>query len=261
MELNPADYARTDLAIVTREVNKIFSMPVMILFRYGHKATLSIIDRRLNKVDQSRDVLQKVTLIKDINLTQPHRAHIEILFDLSLVELTQKFKVTNFAELHKAWQKALDSSELNKKFFTELSNWYFWALKNVTFPKDAGANIEVRNATSVIRLITRLIFIWFIKEKYLVPDELFNQTKLKKILKYRDPKESTYYRAILQNLFFATLNQEMNTPEKPNNRQFRGKSKQPNGRDQHFGITNLYRYEDYFQNPSEACYYFQEFLS
>ena len=44
----------------------------------------------------------------------------------------------------------------------------------------------------------------------------------------------------------------MNTPEKPNNRQFRCKSKQLNGRDQHFGITNLYRYEDYFQKPSEA---------
>ena len=32
---------------------------------------------------------------------------------------------------------------------------------------------EVRNATNVIRLITRLIFIWFIKEKKLVDDILF----------------------------------------------------------------------------------------
>jgi adenine-specific DNA-methyltransferase len=110
-----------------------------------------------------------------------------------------QFGFTNFVELHRAWQKALDSSELNKKFFKELSNWYFWALKNVTFPEDAGTDEEVRNATSIIRLITRLIFIWFIKEKNLVPEELFNQRKLQNILKNIDPKESTYYKAILQN--------------------------------------------------------------
>lgn len=252
LELVDRDYTRTELAVITREINKIFGMPVMILFRHGDTVTLAIIDRRLNKRDDTQDVLEKVTLIKDIIFASPHRAHIEILFDLSSNELQRQFGFTNFVELHRAWQKALDSSELNKKFFKELSNWYFLALQNVAFPKGAGADVELRNATSVIRLITRLIFIWFIKEKGLVPDELFNQGKLQSILKYNDPEESTYYKAILQNLFFATLNQEMNTLKEPNNRQFRARSKHPDGRDQHFGITNLYRYKDYFQNPTEA---------
>lgn len=41
--------------------------------------------------------------------------------------------------------------------------------------------------------------LWFIKEKNLVPEDLFNQRKLQNILKNIDPKESTYYKAILQN--------------------------------------------------------------
>ena len=62
-------------------------MPVMVLFKYGGYLTLSVIKRRLHKKDESRDVLKKVTLIKDIKIEDPHRAHIEILFDLSLEEL------------------------------------------------------------------------------------------------------------------------------------------------------------------------------
>jgi len=251
-------YTRTQLASITREVNKLFPMPVMVLFRHGDTLTLSIINRRLHKHDKSKDVLEKVTLIKDINFVSPHRAHIEILFDLSLNELYSQYGFTNFVELHQSWQKALDSSELNKRFFKEIANWYFWALQNVTFSKDAGKDEEIRNATSVIRLITRLIFIWFIKEKQLVPDDLFDQRKLKRILNYSDTNGSTYYKAILQNLFFATLNQEMNTPSKPDNRKFRSRSKSPDGRDPHYNITSLYRYEDYFQNPSEVLKLFSE---
>ena len=65
----------------------------------------------------------------------------------------------------------------------------------------------------IIRLITRLIFVWFLKEKDLVPDALFEEDNLSKLLTSLDAQESTYYKAVLQNLFFATLNQEMNTSE------------------------------------------------
>ena len=174
--LQGESYTRTDLAQITREVNKLFTMPVMILFQHGQTLTLSIINRRLHKRDSSKDVLEKVTLIKDIRIANPHRAHVEILFDLSLAELYRVHNFSNFVELHKAWQKTLDSSELNKKFFKEIADWYFWAVNEVTFPQEAGPD-ETRNATSVIRLITRLIFVWFLKEKGLVPDELFNRAK------------------------------------------------------------------------------------
>lgn len=130
-------YSRTELSGITRAVNRLFPMPAMLLFRHGDTLTLAVINRRLHKLDSSKDVLEKVTLIKDIRLVQPHRAHIEILCDLSLDSLRERHDFSNFVTLHAAWQKSLDSSELNKRFFLEVANWYFWALKYAEFPKDA----------------------------------------------------------------------------------------------------------------------------
>ena len=53
------------------------------------------------------------------------------------------------------------------------------------------------------------MFVWFIKQNGLVPTSLFDASYLKTILKDFDPQSQTegeYYNAILQNLFFGTLN-------------------------------------------------------
>ena len=84
-----------------------------------------------------------------------------------------------------------------------------------------------------------------------MPDALFNPNDLDDILNNLDSQESTYYKAILQNLFFATLNQEMNTARQPNNRRFRGE------RRQHYNITSLYRYKNYFIAPDDALQQFE----
>lgn len=251
--LKQGSYTRSQLAGITREVNKMFASPVLILFQYGTKFSIAIITRRINKRDSSRDVLEKVTLIQDIDTNTPHRAHLEILADLSVSMLYPQEKFSNFVELQKAWEKVLDTSALNKKFYAELSNWYFWALGKVTFPEGEGKDSpETRNATSVIRLITRLMFTWFLKQKGLVPQQLFDQRELTNLLNYADPNGSTYYKAILQNLFFATLNKPMNSPEDPDSRKFRSRNTRPSGRDGNRLVTNLYRYESYFKDTVRA---------
>lgn len=250
IDLKQQNYARTQLSQITREFNKAFpEKPVMLLFKHGLFLTLAIVDRRVNKLNKDKDVLQKVTLIKDISINSPHRAHLEILFELDFFELYRDASFENFVDLHTAWQKKLDTSELNKKFYRELANWYFWACQHVVFPADAEPNAEKRNAVNLIRLITRLMFVWFLKEKGLVPSEFFNKSKLDSILLYGDKKDSTYYKAILQNLFFATLNQEMNTPEAPEKRKFKRTGLQQD-------ITNLYSYRSFFKNPKEALQLF-----
>ena len=257
VKLNGETYARSALANITREINKLYAMPALLIFQHGQALTFAIINRRPSQRDGDRDVLEKVTLIKDIDVRNPHRAHLEILTDLSLGVLYHQHGFTNFLELHQAWQKTLDTSELNKRFFKEIADWYFWAVGKATFPSNTGesvgavSNRDVRNATCIIRLITRLIFVWFLKEKDLVSDALFNEDDLSELLTNLDAQESTYYKAILQNLFFATLNQEMNTPEKPNNRKFRGEGRQ------HYNITSLYRYKRYFTDPDEALHLFE----
>ena len=251
VKLKGDTYSRTALANITREINKLYAMPALLIFQHGQALTFAIINRRPSQRDGHRDVLEKVTLIKDIDVVNPHRAHLDILAELSLDALYQQHEFTNFLELHQAWQQTLDTSELNRRFFKEIADWYFWAVDRVTFPSDAGDDEIVRNATGIIRLITRLIFVWFLKEKGLVPSVLFNENDIAALLTCIDPQDSTYYKAILQNLFFATLNQEMNTPEKPNVRKFRGEGRQ------HYNITSLYRYKRYFKDPEAALRLFE----
>ncbi|MBC8527169.1 MAG: N-6 DNA methylase [Candidatus Cloacimonetes bacterium] len=252
IKLKDENYARGKLSKITRELNKLFPMPVMILFKIGNKLTFSIINRRPNKIKRDKDVLEKVTLIKDIDILNPHRAHIDILYDLSLKELSKEYEFTNFFQLHNAWQKVLDISELNNKFYQELSNWYFWALTKVHFPKLEKETQENSNSIALIRLLTRLIFVWFIKEKGLVPNMLFKKPEIDKYIKKTDKTQSTYYKAILQNLFFATLNLEMNK-DKPCARKFierHGYYSQQN-------LMPAYRYSRFFKKPNEALKIFE----
>ena len=233
VELSDQEYTRTQLADFTRSLNKVFPMPVMVLFKYGPHLTIAAVQRRVNKRDESKDVIErnKVTLIRDIRYREPHRAHLEILSDLSLASLTAKKAITHFAELDREWRRQLDTKELNERFYKELANWFYWASehKGVRFPdvqaETQPAEKKRKLQMQLIRLITRLIFVWFLKEKGLVPDDLFEPGKLERLLKAfkkDDPEDSTYYQAILQNLFFATLNQPMrrDDPEEAKARRF-----------------------------------------
>jgi len=239
-------------------------MPVMILFKYGSLLTLAVIDRRLHKQDVSKDVLEKVTLIKDINIGKPHRAHIEILFDLSFEELKENSKepIINFIALHNAWRKTLNISELNKKFYRQIADWFYWAVSNVEYPLAPNITNERENVSiNVIRLLTRIIFVWFLKEKNLVPDDLFDEEKLAAILKDDDvqsEKKWNYYRAILQNLFFATLNQKMNTEKEPNNREWVSEKRASSGYNEDYTIANKYRFPELFKNPDQALQLFSK---
>ncbi len=113
---------------------------------------------------------------------------------------------------------------LNKEFYEKLFNWYTQAQDKVIFPNDENANDHTQ--ISLIRLLTRLLFIWFLKEKGLVNTKLFDEKELKNILHWDKP--SSFYKAILQNLFFATLNRPI-------------EDRSPANDNSHF-VTNVFRY-------------------
>ncbi len=259
IELTEADYARGKLAGVARQINRIFPMPVMVLFKIGGRISIAAINRRLNKRDESKDVLGKVTLIQNIVIEKPHPGHLDILASFSLSELTEGRRVIqNFDQLHAAWEEVFNVELLNKRFYKELANWYFWALPQVNFPADIEKDDEKRRATGLIRLLTRLIFCWFLKEKGLVPEELFAEADLRKILKDLSPDASTYNEAILQNLFFATLNQRMGKDAK-------GQPYRDFAKDEGFlknrityDVNTLYRYESHFRDPDTALQHFAD---
>ena len=171
-------YTRTQLANIMRFMSMRIPQPFMVMFRYGSVLTLGIINRRQSKRDENKQVLEKVTLIKDIDLDSPKRAHIEILYDLYLRELiTDKDrKVHNFDSLHDAWEVILNTEALNKRFYRDLEEWYELAIEKCKFP-------DKENKMQVIRMLTRILFIWFLKEKNdLVPSDIFTEDGAKKYL-------------------------------------------------------------------------------
>lgn len=259
IELVEGDYVRGKLAGIARQINRIFPMPVMVLFKMGGRLSIAVINRRLNKRDDSKDVLGKVTLIQNITIENPHPGHLDILASFSLAELTEGRRIIqNFDQLHAAWEEVFNVELLNKRFYRELANWYFWALPQVDFPADIEKDDEKRRATGLIRLLTRLIFCWFLKEKSLVPEKLFAEADLKNILKDLSPDASTYNEAILQNLFFATLNQRMGKDAK--GQPFRAFAKDEGFQKNRatYGVDTLYRYEEHFRDAAIALEHFAD---
>ena len=124
---------------------------------------------------------------------------------------------------------------LNKEFYLKLFKWYENVKSDVIFPDNGSSEKDTYTSTSLIRLLMRLLFVCFLKEKNLVNKDFFELSKLKNIIDWNE--ESSYYKAILQNLFFATLNCEIS------NRSFIT--------DKNNQFTNLYRYKDIFLQKDE----------
>ena len=149
---------------------------------------------------------------------------------------------------------AFSVEALTQEFYGKLYNWYLWAVDDrskITFPNRTDTDQDDREniQTKMLRLITRLMFVWFIKQKHLVPDSLFDTKTLGGILRTFDPQsrtEGNYYNAILQNLFFATLNQEIADRQFISDKIFQGKSDS-------YTIKNLYR-----DNESESWFTFPD---
>lgn len=175
--------------------------------------------------------------------------------------LINKGKVRDVEDLKKRFSVEV----LTKEFYAELSDWYSWAISEVKFPGekiDSTKDEKIEhNSKNVIRLLTRLLFVWFLKQKHLIPDEFFNEQyvadNLLKNFAPNNPEklgelyksiESKYYKAILQNLFFATLNCPITAPGDGDTRE-RGFRKS-NSYGQHRDANYLMRYEILFKNPT-----------
>jgi len=157
----------------------------------------------------------------------------------------------DFSSLEKI-KEAFSVEPITKEFYKEIQTWFFGALDKIHFPD----NKEENKPLHLIRLLSRLIFIWFIKQKGLIPDKIFDPEELKNIVKDFNPSPASnsnnYYNAILQNLFFATLNQ----PKSERGWAFDEGFPQNKAT---YGIKTLYRYEDKFLiSPKEVMEIFSE---
>ncbi len=243
---------RCDLSAITRALNRLSKCaPVLLVVREGDTFSLAVAERTSYvRASMRGEKAGRVVMLRRISVSSPHRGHIDILQRIAA------HGTTTYEDFYRYLiDNVLSVSVLTKQFYREIQNWYFWALKKdngVRFPNDLAddSDDEKYNAENMIRLITRLMFTWFMKEKGLVNPDLFDTTFLTKALKHfavgHDdpiaPQSCTYYRAILQNLFFATFNQEIPL------RGFVSSAYRDNG---HYNIKNYYRNARFFTENDE----------
>ena len=250
---------RSELAVLTRAFNRlVYNFPVTIIFRQGKYLSIGTCERTEFKQEWKQgqgEKLGKVSLLRNVNCLDPHRGHLMIL------ESIGDKTYSTFDDLYTNWQQVFSSELLTRKFYGELSDWYAWAVQVARFPNDLTTtdDDEQFNHESCIRLITRLIFVWFLKRKHLIPEEFFDEEYIREHFidefdpharktMFYDAEQSKYYRLILQNLFFAMLNRPIvpEGKETPNNRRFRGDGQKGYLRSD-YNVNNLMRYKNDFK--------------
>ena len=243
VDLRPdSNVTRNDLSVLTRAFNRlVYNFPVTVIFRRGKYLSIGTCERTEFKQEWKQgqgEKLGKVSLLRNIDCHNPHRGHMDILKGMECSDCV------TFDKLYEKWQKVFNSEVLTKQFYNDLFEWYQWAVDpetKCTFPANVDTQIDDREDidTCIIRLITRLMFVWFIKQKDLVPSKIFDEEYIATILKDFKSQSSTegnYYQAILQNLFFGTLNCPI--IEEGQTRRFAKASSKDS--------VNLYRYAELF---------------
>ena len=92
------------------------------------------------------------------------------------------------------YQEQKERQIVTDRFYNEIRNWFYWTTQE---------NKRI-DADYALRLVVRLLFCFFLREKNeLVPKELLD-ANIEKLLKKNE--EYSYYNGILRNLFFHCLN-------------------------------------------------------
>jgi hypothetical protein len=233
---------RTQIANLSRAFNmKVNAVPTALLLKYDHFISLALPERFLYKQTwRQGEKIGKVIILRDIDIQNTHEGHKRILKKLS------EHNAKKFSELHNAWLEVLNIQTLNIEFYKKLVDWYAKCLDNIQIDLNAASKIlnkkidDELKPQAVIRVIIRLMFIWFMKEKGLITDKFFTREFAAQYLK----KADTFYNAILQNLFFAVLNKKIDE------RRFRKQDKTDyyNPEKNDYGISDVFRFKDYFKD-------------
>ena len=150
------------------------------------------------------------------------------------------------------WAKAFAIEPVTKAFYQEIFAWFETARPRIKLPLSNAVRILGRSeddlqSEAVIRLVIRMIFIWFMKEKSgLVPELLFNKPDIEKYLRLPiNDQNHSYYNTVLQNLFFATLNCPQDSRRFRRDHEINDSKRAENDR----GISILYRFRDDMSDP------------
>lgn len=206
---------RGQLAEISRAFNREFHFtPVVVIFKYDGYIAFANTERIKYKQEwREGEKVGKVTMLKDINVRKPHAAHLKILFNLNI----ENQRINSFAKLYQFWQIQFSLQALNDQFYKDLQAWFYYATQKIRLPfKPDYINDKENIKNFLVRLLARTMFCWFVKEKGLIKHELLeltdwegNKYKLTNDIDDKDfLQKNSYYRGVLQNVFYNALNQK-----------------------------------------------------
>ena len=211
---------RSQLAEISRAFNREFCYtPVVVVFKYGEYLAFANTERLKFKRNQEGEKAGKVTLLRDVSISNIHAAHEKIIFgDKSFKGLKiDASKVNSFKKLYDYWQTVFSLQALNDQFYADLQDWFYYASQQIKLPFRPEYVPEKENIKNfLVRLLARTMFCWFIKEKGLIKPEILELRDwdgrvyplVKDIEDDNFLESNSYYRGVLQNVFFNSLNQK-----------------------------------------------------
>ena len=217
-----SNVTRTDMAVLTRAFNRlVYNFPVTVIFRQDHLLSIGTCERTEFKQEWKQgqgEKLGRVTILRNIDCNNPHRAQIDILSQMNAENCI------SFDDLYRKWMTEFDISLLNKQFYKELQDWFYWAVDEIELPRVVNSNQDDDQQAKnfIVRMLSRLMFCWFIKERGLIEKQLLELTDFNNhrypIVKDVDGENfldsNSYYRGILQNMFFNGLNKQKKSSKK-----------------------------------------------
>ena len=184
-------HKKDELIKATRAINSALPSYNIVFFISPTHLSIAFATRRFHKKRTIKeDVIEKITLIKDINLSNLSVAH---QLNLQSIATIKPKEVDVYYDEILA---KLSISSLNKKFYGEIFQHFYNFTQNLTLPNISDENTK-RNF--VLRLISRILFCKFLEKKGLIDSQIWD-TNL----------SSNYYHEVLEPLFFTTLNTPKN---------------------------------------------------
>ena len=186
-------HKKADLIKATRAINRAIPSYNIIFFLSPAHLSIAFAKRRLHKSRTIHtDIVEKITLIKDIDLAHPSQAHTRNL--QSITQITPKEVNKYYDEI----LEALSISALNKEFYAKILAHFADFVENLTLPNTQtkiAQNDTTQKREFILRLFSRILFCKFLEKKGIIDANLWD-TAL----------SADYYHEVLEPLFFTTLN-------------------------------------------------------
>lgn len=157
---------------------------------------------RLSYLTISLDVNDKNKIIKKYSNARRYSFYLGVNAKVKTPEqqLIKKGRIKDIDDLFNRFSVEV----VNKQFYLEVAKYFDELVSDLSLPGISKKNVNVKKSFAV-RLIGRLMFCWFLKQKksdsgQLVPDEILSSTAV----------SNNYYHEVLEPLFFEVLNTNIN---------------------------------------------------